>query len=284
MRLSHNLSSLNAYRAYSKSLKSQSKALNNISTGNKLNKAGDHPNKVAQSERFKLQVRALNMASRNAQDGISMLQSAEASLDSATSQLQRLRELLIQSGGTMSDEDKVAIEGEMDQMIEGMSQAMKYNDFNGVNILVNKDVEDNKHPKSIKMPVGSDIGEEIEIPVFNFTAEALGLKDEDGNSKINLKDINSSLELVDSAIDTVVSARSRYGAIANTFESRHEALIEIGARIEGADSVISGADIAEESLEFSRTNILVESGIAILAQSNRMPQDALRILENVRSR
>ena len=278
MRLSHNLSSLKAYQSYQKSLKTQSTALNNISTGNKINKAGDHPNKMAQSERFNMQIKALNMASRNAQDGVSMLQAAESSMESITSQLQRARELIVQAGGTGSEEDLVAINAELKQIAEGIDNAAKFNDFNGVNIIAQKG-----ETKPLKMPVGSDIGEEIEIPTYDFTAEGLGLM-KDGNLTFEGGKIDESLGILDSAIDKVVDGRSKCGAICNTFESKYEALNEISTRIEGADSVISGADIAYEAMEYTRSSILVDAGIAIIHQSNRMPQDALRILENVRSR
>ena len=136
MRLSHNIASLNVYAAYSKALEKQSIAINRISSGYKVNNAKDDPNAIAQSERMRMQVRGLQMAGQNAQDGVSMLQTAEGGLDGMTSMLQRVRELVVQSGnGSNTEDDKKTMQNEIDQMIAGMDETANNTEFNGVSLL-----------------------------------------------------------------------------------------------------------------------------------------------------
>lgn len=269
MRLNHNLASLNVYRSYVKDLKKQSTALERISSGNKINKAGENPNAIAQSERYRLQIRSLQMASKNVQDGISMLQTAEGGIRGVNESLQRIRELVLQAGGVNSNSDKEIIQGEINQMIENIESLAKNTEFNDVKLLSGEG--------SMSMPVGADIGEKLEIPKYDLTASGLDLN-------IDLNDIDGSLKRIDGAIDKVLSARSKYGALENRFESNHENLIEISQKVVGAESSIRDADIAEEMMEFSKNSILVQAGNAMMVQSNKFPQDVLRILENVRSR
>lgn len=277
MRLSHNLASLNVYRSYVKNLKNQSTALGRISSGSKINKAGEDPNAIAQSERMRLQIRSLEMANRNVQDGISMLQTFEGGLSGITESLQRVRELLFQSGGTANKEDKQCIEIEMNQMIENIDKLANNTEFNNVKIL--------EHKGEIKTQVGNNIGEKIKIPCFDCTSKGLNLKDDLGNYNINIENsenIGNSINIIDTAIDKVLSTRNKFGALENRFESNFNNLNEISDRVTSAESGIRDADIAEEMMEFAKNSLLVDAGNAMMVQTNKLPQDILRILENVR--
>lgn len=284
MRLSHNIASLNVYRSYSKALEKQSVAMNRISTGYKINCAKDDPNVIAQSERMRIQIRGMQMAGRNAQDGVSMLQTAEGGLDGMTAMLQRVRELVVQSGsGANSEGDKQIIQKEIDQMINGMDDIAKNTEFNGVKLL-----SDNK---TLEMPIGANAGESITIPQQNLTSEKLSTADgktldqlKSTYSLANGDNVGTALEIVDSALNTIVSMRSKYGAIENRFEGSLQDINEISDRIDGADSNLRDADIAEEMMELAKNNILSEAGNAMMVQTNKFPQDVLRILENVRSK
>ncbi|MBU3111776.1 flagellin N-terminal helical domain-containing protein [Clostridium lacusfryxellense] len=272
MRINKNIASLNIYKEYSKNLSKQSVSLARISSGIKVNSSKDNPNQIAQSERFRMQVRGLQMAARNTQDGVSMLQTAEGGLEGVTNSLQRVRELLVQAGGTTTDSDKQDIQIEMNQMIDGADDMAKNTEFNGVKLL------NGGSPSTLEMVSGANVGEKIDIPRFDLTKAGLGL------DKIDVNDIGKSLELVDKALGDVVSARSKFGALENRFESSYNSTMEISEKTESAESSIRDTDIAEEMMEFSKYNILIEAGNAMMAQSNKLPQDALRILENVRSR
>lgn len=290
MRLYHNLASLNVYREQNKVLTKQSQALGRISSGYKVNNAKENPNIVSQSERFRMQIRGVQMAARNVQDGSSMLQTAEGGLDSITGMLQRVRELVVQGGnGANTNEDKATIQNEISQLMEGIDGIARTTEFNGVKLLYNEDVTDNTKPGNLFMPSGANTGEKIEIPYFNLAVKSGTLTMADGTvrdfSKLDISagtSVDDALGMIDSALNTVISVRSQYGAIENRFESSYESLNEIGDKLQGAESTIRDADVAEEMMEYSKDNILVEAGNAILAQTNRLPQDVLRVLENMR--
>lgn len=279
MRLNKNIASLNIYRAYSENLTKQSSALGRISSGIKINSAKENPNAIAQSERLRMQIRGLQMASRNTQDGVSMMQTAEGGLEGITTSLQRVRELLVGAGGATTPEDKVIIQKEIDQMLAGADDMANNTEFNGVKLLV-KAVGD---PSVIEMATGANVGEKIDIPRYDLTTAGLALKT--GTTvNVDVDNIDNSLTLVDNALGTIIAARSKYGALENRFESSYNSTIEIADKIQSAESGIRDTDMAEEMMEYSKYNILIEAGNAMMAQSNKLPQDALRILENVRSR
>lgn len=293
MRLNHNLASLNIYREHIKVLGNQSKALDRISSGNKINSAKDNPNAIASSERMRMQIRGLQMAQRNAQDGVSMLQTADGGLDSITNMLQRIRQLTVQAGsGSNTPSDIENIQMEINEMIEGIDSIAANTEFNGVHVL-NPESDpsvayDNNAPsKKLIMPIGANVGEEVEIPLYDVSSNNLT----DGtNSLSELKDgleglgVDKALSIIDGATNTVLSVRSKYGALSNRFESTYNKVAEIHDTITGAESQIRDADIAEEMMEFAKNNVLIDAGHAMMVQSNKFPQDVLRILENVRSR
>jgi len=280
MRINKNIASLNIYREYSKNLTRQSSSLQRISSGVKVNSAKDDPNAIAQSERFRMQIRGLQMAGRNTQDGISMLQGAEGGIEGITSSIQRVRELLVQAGGAITDSDKEDIQKEINQMLDGADDMANNTEFNGVKLLSGGD---NNGNVNIEMLTGVNVGEKIDIPKYDLTTNGLLLKDNTG-VKVNVNKIDDSLKLVDSALNGIIGARSKFGALENRFESNYSSTMEISEKVESAESGIRDADLAEEMMEYSKNSILIEAGNAMMAQSNKLPQDALRILENVRSR
>ncbi len=286
MRLNHNLASSNVYRAYSKSLQSQSVASAKISSGYKVNNAKDSPNGIAESERMRMQIRGLQMASRNSQDGVSMLQTAEGGLDGMTGMIQRVRQLVVQSGTVNTLEDKQTIQNEIDQMIDGMDTMAKNTEFNGVKLL--------SQEKDLEMPIGANAGESIVISQKNVTAE--NLKTSDGKSSLielksnklysitDVNNIDNALNIVDQSLSTIVSIRSQYGALENRFQENVNNTEEMSDRMDSADSEIRDADIAEEMANYTRSNILVQAGNAMMVQTNKLPQDALQVLQNVKSK
>lgn len=337
MRLNHNLISLGIFKENTKVLDKQSIALGRISSGYKVNNASDGPNAIAQSERFRMQIRGLQMASRNVQDGVGMLQTAEGGLDNYTSMLQRTRELVVQgSTGTNSPQDINAINNEINQLVQGMNDIATGTEFNGVKLLNNKNVTDNSSPEILKMAAGANVGESIDIPLYNLEnmgvkidkyviplsaidlnekGVTVGSKTISGLDLSKAKKIDNSgqltsvddsdiidlqgkivgtlksdenvftpINLIDGAIDQTVDIRGKYGAIENRFSTSMDSLNEMSDRIQGADSSIRDSDIAEEMMEYAKDNILGEAGTAMMVQSNKIPQDVLRILENVKSR
>lgn len=284
MRLMHNLASLNIYREHTKVLSRQSKAMNRISSGLKINSAKEDPNALASSEKMRTQIRGLEMAQRNAQDGVSMLQTADGALDNIDTMLQRIRELIVQSGsGTNTIGDKNSIQAEIKAMIDGIDEIVNDTSFNGVELLSGKETS------NLYMPTGANSGETVEIPVFNINSSKLG-KTATNNSVKFLKDIdvtngsNDNLSIIDNAINECTRIRSKYGALTNRFESTYNKTGEIHDLIVGSESKVRDADIAEEMMNLTRDNLLIEAGNAMMAQSNNFPQEILRILENVKAK
>lgn len=284
MRLSHNLASLNVYRAYSKVLASQSASMERVSTGLKVKYAKDNPNVIAQSEKIRIQTRGNQMALRNMQDGASMLQTAQGGLDEMTEILQRVRELTVKAGsGTNSPEDKDIIQKEITQLLDGYDNISQNTEFNGKKLLSGN--------QTLDMQVGANVGESVEVPVKDFSSsnimDANGKKigldalKADGSLNNNNK-VDTALELIDSSLDQIISMRSKYGALENRFEGNYEDKSEINLRMEDANSKLTDADIAEEMMNVARTNVLSEAGNAMMVQTNRMPQEILQILQNVK--
>lgn len=285
MRLNQNMQSLNVYRNYKKSLTLNASALNKITTGTKINSAKDNPNKLGVSEGLRLQIRSLQMAERNIQDGVSMIQTFDGGLSTITESLNRIKELTIQSAGVTSEEDRRVIQLEIDQLKENIDYTAKNSEFNGVKLLNSERVTNNNYPKYLKHTVGANINEDIDIPVYNLTTDML--TDRGGNSinsldVVNSENIDKNIQVLDSAIVTVNSARSRYGAIQNRMETSATNLTGTSSNLEKAESRIRDTDIALEMAEYARTSILQETSIALMQQTNNFPKDILRVLENMK--
>ncbi len=272
------MAALNIYREHTKILSQQSTALDHIVSGYKVSSAKDSPTKISQSEKMRMQIRGLQMAARNAQDGISLLQTADGGMEQLTSMLQRIKELSLQAAtSTTTSEDKEILQNEIEQLINGYDDIANNTQFNGVKILAVSDPTKAK----ISMMVSANKGEEIVIELKDLTSSSLM----DGSGK-RLKDINVTswpsddvISVIDASLDSLISQRGKLGALSNRFDTTLENVNEIGDRIQGAESAIRDSDVAEEMMEYSRCSVLVESGHAMMVQANRLPQDILRVLE-----
>lgn len=285
MRLNQNMQSLNVYRNYKKNLATQSVALDRISTGTKINSAKDNPNKLGVSEGLRLQIRSLQMAERNIQDGVSMMQTVDGALSSISESLIRIKELTVQAGGANNEDDRNIIQSEINKLKESIDYTVNNSEFNGVKLLNSDRVTNNQYPKYLDHVVGSNTGEEINIPIYNISTDML--IDKEGNtlnslSITNIENLGKSLDIVDSAINTVNSVRSKYGAIQNRMETSAENLNGSSSNLVSAESRIRDSDIALEMAEYARTSILHETSIALMQQTNKFPQEILRVLENMK--
>ena len=286
MRLNHNMSSLSIYNGYKKNLINNKSAIERLSTGIKINSAKDNPNKIGQSEQMRIQIKSLKAVQRNLQDGTSMLQTADGDLQEVNNTLARIKELSVSAAnGSKSESEKEIIQNEIEEMKKNIDDLANNTEFNGVKLLCDERVPNNKYPMYKNIVVGVMQGEQGRIPSFNIRTEIL--KDEKGNT---LKDIDvrtaegvsSALEVVDESIKTVSSIRSRYGAMSNRLETTAENISSNEQVFERADSNLRDSDIALEMAELARTQILNDTSLALISQSNNLPQDALRILERVR--
>lgn len=286
MRLSHNMASLNIYKEQSKILQKQGTSLERISSGYKVNKTKDNPEAMSQSERIRMQIRGVQMAARNVQDGISMLQTAEGALGSINDIMLRVRELTVQAAnGTNTAEDKNNIQTEIGQMLQGIDDIANNTEFNGVKLLAHQTNLVDPNLNKLSMPTGANVDEKVDIPMFDLRSSSI--TDGNGNTLSSIDvtkpgGANSALKTIDEVTDKILSVNSQYGALENRFDSAYNNLNEIGDKMEGADGSIRDADIAEEMMELSKNNLLVDAGNAMMVQTNKFPQDVLRILENIR--
>ncbi|KGM92763.1 hypothetical protein Z968_13095, partial [Clostridium novyi A str. 4552] len=279
MRLNHNMASLTICREQEKVWGSQSMYMNRISSGFKINSAKENPNGLALSEKMRVQIRGLQIAQRNAQDGMSMLQAADGALEGVQSMLIRVRELTIEAGGATSENDRKALQSEINQMVDGINDTLTHSDFNGKSILNCK--EPGKTHE--KMAIGANVGEVVDIPVYELDSNKLGLgKLKKLDLKLDTNDIGEYLQTIDSAVDKISDIRGKYGALCNRFEGTYNEVHEIHDTIVGTESKIRDTDVAEAMMNLARDNILIEAGQAMLVQSNKFPQDALRVLEGVK--
>ncbi|MEG0296313.1 MAG: flagellin [Clostridium sp.] len=286
MRLNINVASLNVYQNYKKQIGLQSSALEKISSGNKINSAKDNPNGLGKSETLRMQIRGLQSAQRNLQDSASMVQTFDSALDSVGNNLVRIRELTVQAGNeTLTDADRQVIQQEIEQLKSSIDFTANNTEFNGVNLIGNEHVYSNDNPLREKTTVGPNVGESMDIPVFNVTTSILG--DKDGNKVkdidiTNTENIDKSLSALDAAIIDVNRCRSKYGAIQSRMESTAECMDSNVENTTKAYSSVKDADLAKELINHSQATILLEASMAMLAQTNRLPSEALSILERVK--
>lgn len=278
MRININMKSLGIYSGYKKNIIDNSAAMNKISSGKKINSAKDNPLKIEQSENFRMQIRALEMANKNLQDSSSMIQVADSTMSTISEALIRMKELTVQAASeTTNKADRNIIQSEIDQLKSYIDDTANNTEFNGNKLLVNDNVTDNSKPKYVEMQIGANVGDSIGIPFFNVSSETLGI---DKLDVVN--DATKALNSIDEALKDVNGCRAKYGAVQNRLETSIEITSSSSYIYEKSSSDINDADIALEMAEIARTSILMESATAMMAQSNNFPKDMLNILANLR--
>lgn len=278
MRININMKSLGIYSGYKKNIIANSAAMERISSGKKINSAKDNPLKIEQSENFKMQIRALEMANKNLQDSTSMIQVADTAMGTISEALIRMKELTVQAANEVTNEaDRKLIQDEIDVLRSHIDDTAKNTEFNGNKLLVNGNVTDNSKPDYVEMQIGANVGDSIGIPFFNVSSETLGI---DKLDVVN--DATKALNSIDEALKNVNACRAKYGAVQNRLETSIEITSSASYTYEKSSSDINDADIALEMAEIARTSILMESATAMMAQSNNFPKDMLNILANLR--
>lgn len=278
MRININMKSLGIYSGYKKNIIANSIAMEKISSGKKINSAKDNPLKIEQSENFRMQIRALEMANKNLQDSTSMIQVADTAMGTISEALIRMKELTVQAANEVTNEaDRKIIQGEIDELTSYINDTAKNTEFNGNKLLVNGNVTDNSKPDYVEMQIGANVGDSIGIPFFNVSSETLGI---DKLDVVN--DATKALNSIDEALKDVNGCRAKYGAVQNRLENSIEITSSSSYIYEKSSSDINDADIALEMAEIARTSILMESATAMMAQSNNFPKDMLNILANLR--
>ena len=270
LRINTNVPALNTTRQINRTTTRLSRSFQRLSSGLRINTAADDAAGLAIAEGFRSQVLGNRVAERNSQDGISLVQTAEGVLSETTSILQRIRELAVQSAsGTISDTNRLALQQEVEQLIEQLDDIAADTEFNGVSILTGT-------PATITVQAGANIGQTLVISLTG--ADSLDLAINAGFAISSLAQASTAIEQVDSAISTVSSIRAGLGAAQNRLEFTVSTLAIQEENAAASESRIRDANIALETIEFTRNQILMSAGIAILAQANVLPQVALRLI------
>ena len=276
MRIQHNIMAMNAYRNYNNNTSALSKNLEKLSSGYKINRAGDDAAGLAISEKMRAQISGLETAQKNAKDGISLIQTAEGSLTEVHDMLNRMVELATQSAnGTYDDDvDRANLQSEVDQLLEEIDRIADSANFNGIK-LFNGD--------ATTTPITLQIGDTSEsFNQLTFTlkdmhaAEALTI---DGLDISNAADAASAIASLKAAINTVSSVRGQLGAYQNRLDHTINNLSVMTENIQDAESTIRDTDVADEMMAYTKNNILVQSAQAMLAQANQVPQGVLQLLQ-----
>jgi len=289
MIINHNISALNAHRQLNANTNAVQKSLEKLSSGLRINRAGDDAAGLAISEKMRAQIRGLEMAQKNALDGISLIQTAEGALTETHAILQRMRELVVQAGntGTQQPEDLKAIQDEINALIEelgGTSGSKGISDrtqFNGKTLLSGQFAEGTG--KALVFQIGANQGQQLSVHIEDMSAEALGVHDIDVTNFETIdpdatSGFDEQLGKIDAAINKVSTQRSALGAIQNRLEHTINNLGASQENLTAAESRIRDTDMAKEMMEFTKNNILTQAAQAMLAQANQVPQGVLQLL------
>lgn len=285
MIINHNLSAINAQRNLKVTNEAVGKNMEKLASGLRITKAGDDASGLAVSEKMRSQIRGLNQASRNAADGISFIQTSEGYLQETQDILQRLRELAVQSSnGIYTQEDRMQIQVEVSQLIDEVDRVASHAQFNGMNMLTGrfaKEEGSNIVTASIYFHIGANVDQRERVYIGTMTAASLGLKGVSDGKLMTLgtpDEANRSILTLDAALQKVNKQRADLGAYQNRLEYAVKGL-DIGAEnLQASESRIRDVDMAKEMVDYTRNQILTQSGNAMLAQANTRSQSVLQLL------
>lgn len=269
MVVQHNLRAVNSNRMLGLTASTQSKSTEKLSSGYKINRAADDAAGLAISEKMRRQIRGLTQASTNAQDGVSMVQTAEGALNEVHDMLQRLNELAVKAAnGTNQSEDCGYIDKEVQKLKEEITRTATQTKFNKIGLLTST--------KSVALQVGTESGHEISVSLQAMSASSIGI----GGIKMSTSDgAKAAIDKIDKAIQSVSSLRAELGATQNRLEHTINNLDNVVENTTAAESRIRDTDMASEMVKYSNNNILAQAGQAMLAQSNQANQGVLSLLQ-----
>ena len=269
MVVQHNLTAMNTSRQLNGVTGALSKSTEKLSSGYKINRAGDDAAGLSISEKMRSQIRGLNKASSNAQDGISLIQVAEGALNETHSILQRMNELATQAANdTNTSTDRTALQQEVNQLTSEINRIQSTTQFNTMNLL-------DGSFKSKNLQVGSLSGQSIGISISNMNATSLGVS---GLKVSSFTKAGAAMKAIQAAIDKVSTQRSKLGALQNRLEHTINNLDTTAENTQSAESRIRDTDMAAEMVQYSKNNILSQAGQSMLAQANQSNQGVLSLL------
>ena len=288
MIINHNMSALFTQRQLKFNNIATDKDMEKLSSGLRISRAGDDASGLAVSEKMRSQIRGLRMASMNAQNGISFIQTAEGYLQESQDIIQRLRELAVQSSnGIYSTEDRMQIQVEVSQLVDEINRIASHAQFNGMNLLTGrfaKAMGENAVTASMWLHIGANMDQRIQVFIGTMTAQGLGVQGTNGMPSsatfISLSSpdrANMAIGVVDAALKKINKQRADLGAYQNRLDYAMKGL-DVGAEnLQAAESLIRDVDMAQQMVEFVKDQILMQSATAMLAQANTKPQTVLQL-------
>jgi flagellin len=285
MIINHNMSALFAQRQVKINNGDLTGNIEKLSSGMRINRAGDDASGLAVSEKMRSQIRGLNQASRNAANGVSFIQTTEGYLQETQDIIQRIRELAVQaSNGIYSAEDRMQIQVEVSQLVDEVDRIASHAQFNGMNLLTGRfamDQGDNYVSASMYFHIGANMDQREQVFIGTMTAAALGLKQVGTQDIITISspdDANRSIGVLDTALKVVNKQRADLGAYQNRLEMAIKG-IDIGAEnLQASESRIRDANMAAQMVEYTKNQILIQASTAMLAQANMKNQTVLQLL------
>jgi len=281
MIINHNMSAMYANRALSVTQTELSKNMEKLASGQRINRAGDDASGLAVSEKLRGQIRGLNQAQRNIENGVSFIQTTEGYLQETQDILHRVRELAVQSAnGVYTTEDRMQIQVEVSQLVDEINRIASHAQFNGMNILTGRFGKEGGQVMQLQVGANMDQGERIFIGTM--TAQALGLQGAQGTTEMvsisTPEFANQAIGSLDSALKTVSKQRADLGAYQNRFEMASKGVAIASENLQAAESRIRDTDMASNMVDYVKNQILSQAGGAMLAQANTRTQSVLQLL------
>ena len=288
MIINHNMSAQYANRVLSFKYREMDDNVEKLSSGMRINRAGDDASGLAVSEKMRSQIRGLNQAERNLENAVSFIQTTEGYLQETQDILHRIRELAIQSSnGIYTNEDRMQIQVEVSQLVDEVNRIASHAQFNGMNMLTGAFADPAKGGAEVRQmwfQVGANMDQRERSFIGTMTAQALGLSGGPSGQgemvSISTPDkANQTIGAVDSALRAVSRQRADLGAYQNRFETAARGVAIAAENMQAAESLIRDTDMAREMVEFVKNQILTQAGTAMLAQANQKPQSVLELLQ-----
>jgi len=286
MIINHNMSALYANRQLKSTGSDLNKDIEKLSSGQRINRAGDDASGLAVSEKLRAQIRGLNQAERNVENAVSFIQTTEGYLSETQDIMHRIRELAVQSAnGIYTDEDRMQIQVEVSQLVDEVNRIASHAQFNGLNMLTGsfaKPPAGGQAVRELFFQVGANMDQHKQVFIGTMTARSLGLQGVGGGTNsisISTPELaNEVIGRMDSALGRVSRQRADLGAYQNRFELAAKGVAVAAENLQAAESQIRDTDIASQMVSYVKDTILMQSGTAMLAQANLMPKSVLQLL------
>lgn len=281
MIINHNMGAINANRTLKFTHWEVDKSMQKLSSGERINKSGDDASGLAVSEKMRTQIQGLRQAERNTEDGMSFIQTAEGYLNQSAQIIQRVRVLAIQAAnGIYEAKDRQLIQVEVSALVDEVDRIASQAEFNKFKILTGEFSKINSK-SSMWFHLGPNSNQRERVFIGTMTAQAFTMRDATGKVILTLSTpggANQAIGVMDNALQRLSKQRADLGAYYNRLELTSKGLMSAYENIQAAESRIRDADMAEEMVNFTKSNVLVHTGTAMLAQANMQPQTVLRLL------